>query len=340
MFSFDSQCPLPVPGAGPYRGLAFDGCRYYLTALCACRISVLTCDFCPETEIQTCRPYSAICYDPKRGCFWALSDQNRFTLFQLNLCLQEIDRFLPCVPGGWPGPLTGISFCCEDNRLLAGSGNTLLELDPDSKTAHPVLKERGNMLILAVACLPPYILLSTLCGCTAYFVLTSRDGIILAKEPSRTALETTALLLNPCGCAPDAGDLILLTHQHGCRPRLLRARLDAEISGTLCPCNRALCRACTKPRPDHTPNACADILESVAMMEAALAHILNAEGEKLQAVLAQPAASSELLLVDQSVQTMILSILLLEQVLLSKLETLRELCSFCEPGPPPPCCAE
>lgn len=68
-------------------------------------------------------------------------------------------------------------------------------------------------------------------------------------------------------------------------------------------------------------DAVGDIIESVAMQEAALAHILNAESEKLLAVVNNPAATTEQLLqINRSIKITIGSLTRLEQQLLAKLE--------------------
>ena len=66
--------------------------------------------------------------------------------------------------------------------------------------------------------------------------------------------------------------------------------------------------------------AVTDLIESVALEEAALAHILNAEGEKLQAVIAHKPCTSDLLKVNDSVQRMVSAITKLEMILQAKLE--------------------
>lgn len=67
--------------------------------------------------------------------------------------------------------------------------------------------------------------------------------------------------------------------------------------------------------------AISDLIESVALQETGLSHILNAEGEKIQAVVALPNVSPELLLaVNTSVQNTVNAISRLEMILHSKLE--------------------
>ncbi|MFI3250838.1 MAG: hypothetical protein R3Y07_07740, partial [Eubacteriales bacterium] len=68
-----------------------------------------------------------------------------------------------------------------------------------------------------------------------------------------------------------------------------------------------------------------DVLESVALVEAALSHILNAEGEKLQKIIAVSEDPSELIAVNSSVESMVQSVTTLEEVLVRKLEALGRL---------------
>ena len=63
-----------------------------------------------------------------------------------------------------------------------------------------------------------------------------------------------------------------------------------------------------------------DIVESVALEQTALSHILNAEGEKIQKVVAMDhITTEELLAVNKSVESMVNSIAKLETILHDKL---------------------
>ena len=333
MFSFDFESPLPISGTETYRGMAFDGCQYYLTIHCACAIAVLDRNFGLAKKIPTRRPYTAICYDSKRDCFWAISDQCRSALFQLNPCLQEIDRFIPRLAGHCPGPLTSISFCCEGGALLAACGNQLLEIDTRSGSVGLLREEPKGTLFLSVACLSPYLLFYTLRGCAARLILASCDGTPLKERTALDGMAINSILLDSCEHASGKQGLLLLANKHHCYPCLLHAHLDDEIAGALHPCNWAL--SCNEGTSCHTPCACADVLESIALEEAALAHILNAEGEKLQKVIAESSVLCELLLVNESVQRTLISVTQLEQTLLSKLKALQPICGFCEKTVPP-----
>ncbi|MEG1501550.1 MAG: hypothetical protein RR396_06290 [Clostridiales bacterium] len=69
-----------------------------------------------------------------------------------------------------------------------------------------------------------------------------------------------------------------------------------------------------------TTQAIADIIESVALEEAGLSHIINAEGEKIQAFVAMPGITTDqLLAVNASVQATLASVTQLEMILQNKL---------------------
>ncbi len=76
--------------------------------------------------------------------------------------------------------------------------------------------------------------------------------------------------------------------------------------------------------------AISDIITSVALEQTGLSHILNAEGEKIQKILATAESAEQMLAVNESVNTMVNSIARLELVLHNKLELFQHcLCNEC-----------
>lgn len=70
--------------------------------------------------------------------------------------------------------------------------------------------------------------------------------------------------------------------------------------------------------------AVGDLIESIAMEESALAHILNAESEKLMVVINSADASAhDLIVINASVQSTVSAISRLEMLLQAKLSLLR-----------------
>lgn len=74
-----------------------------------------------------------------------------------------------------------------------------------------------------------------------------------------------------------------------------------------------------------------DIIESVALEQAALSHILNAEGEKIQKAVADSTEPDMMLKVNRSVKSMVNAVARLEVILEEKLELFSE-CACPEQG--------
>src|SRR5574344_986924 len=81
-----------------------------------------------------------------------------------------------------------------------------------------------------------------------------------------------------------------------------------------------------KPSGIKRKESITDIVESVALEQTALSHILNAEGEKIQKVLEEErnTTNGDVLKVNESVQTTINSITRLETILQGKLELFKD----------------
>lgn len=85
------------------------------------------------------------------------------------------------------------------------------------------------------------------------------------------------------------------------------------------------------PGQSSRSQAITDIVTSIALEQTALSHILNAEGEKLQKVIAETVTTDELLSVNKSVNAMVDSISKLEFILQGKLQLFSE--CLCEETP-------
>ncbi len=84
-----------------------------------------------------------------------------------------------------------------------------------------------------------------------------------------------------------------------------------------CGCSGCFC--CNR-RGVTTKSSCDQILESIACMENSLSKILSSESEKLQKILQISNDPDEILAVNESINTTIINIMHLEQVLYNKLQ--------------------
>lgn len=82
--------------------------------------------------------------------------------------------------------------------------------------------------------------------------------------------------------------------------------------------------------------AATSLLQSIALEETAISHILNAEGEKMQKAISLPNCSKhDLLEINKSVEEMVDKITALEIVLKSKLDLIAPILEHCEKKPKP-----
>ena len=109
------------------------------------------------------------------------------------------------------------------------------------------------------------------------------------------------------------------------------------------------------PKEPHRPNkneVIIDLLESIALEEIALSHILNAEAEKIQAFVGEcldfptKPNNHEIIKFNKSVQSLIETVVMKEWLLLKKLESVMDLipsphdkchCSVCKGKGHHPC---
>ena len=97
----------------------------------------------------------------------------------------------------------------------------------------------------------------------------------------------------------------------------------------------------TSCNPVSMSQAVTDLIESIALEETALSHILNAEGEKIQKALAMDVSLEEIMNVNDTVMSMVASINDLEHTLRDKLEDVyKRQAIYCAPVADPGCTAE
>ncbi len=84
--------------------------------------------------------------------------------------------------------------------------------------------------------------------------------------------------------------------------------------------------------------AAASLLQSIALEETAISHILNAEGEKLQKAISLSCNQKDLIAINKSVEDMIDKLTGFEVVLKSKLDLIKPILEDCDAKPPKPEC--
>lgn len=313
---------LPADFCSRYRGLAFDGCSFYLTLPQDRRIDRFTHSFEPDGCRRVNRAYTCICYDSTEHCFWACTDNSCAELYQLDCSLREIDRMLLPSCAGACSRMTGLSYNCANNTLLAAFPDLVVEITKDGACGG-ILQDVSAGICVSVLSISPYYIIVRRCVPEQELSLFSSDGSLVSSFCVPADYLVEDLVYDPCGNAAAATlRFRLLATKKCCYPKILVWELAAGDL-TLDACNSEICDGGCCPCGE---GKCAcDLIESVALAETALSHILNAEGEKMQKAVETAGNVCQLLEIDRSVNRTILNVTQLEQLLYAKLSVLNDL---------------
>lgn len=326
MVRFHSCIPIPLECDDTINHVAFDGCDYFCTMRCKCEIIRWSpCDSALHTYC-TCREYDCICYDYCDHCFWASSRTCCCKIFKLDCCMKEIDCISICASGQY-GVITGISYNCCKDALMVSLACAVVEVKKDCEVSS-VFYTAKNGLILDVLSICPDLLITVLRDRKYYLEAINPCGKRTACFCINSPYIPKNLLFNPCMSTCERSEIWAFAWKRCCYPYLCQCDISLDRLGfTPCCCNYKICRECCCGRSSCDP--CNDIMESIALMETSLSHILNAEGEKLQKVIASTDDIDKILCVNREVNKTIVNATHLEHTLYAKLSALSD-CGLCD----------
>lgn len=309
--------PLSTDGYLLYKGIAFDGCFFYLTMPKTHHIYRFNEDFELSATFEVNRPYNCICYDNTEHCFWASVDKINTMIYKLDCNLKEIDFIRLSISPKYSS-VNGLSYNCETNSLFAAFSNFIVNIQKDGNTICLLTSERG--CFNGVLSISPYYLVSLLSDNTQSISVYDHSGYLIASYCLTGIYRVEDMLFYPWdGKDKEFITLYILATKHCCYPRLLKCKLDNK-DFKLCCCNYDFPPECFmhKSREQCTN----DIIESIALEEAALSHILNELGSKLQKSTEMADSICDMLEVNKAVNKTIMNITQLEHILYAKMEAL------------------
>ena len=225
------------------------------------------------------------------------------------------------------GDITGISYDCCTNSLMISFGNCVVKTNKEN--GHSILLYKSNyMQITSVLSLCPNLVISGVNNSDQYVYVLDTDGTVENSYPVSYENQIKNILFNPCVENDDETYLDFFALKKGCYPYIFRHHLLLNyLPFQPDQCNFNICDECCCT-PDCTPDECGDpcalILESIALVEAGIAHILNCEGEKLQKVLSESSDINAILAVNKEINNTISNVSQLEYLLYLKLNALVE----------------
>lgn len=298
--------------------VTFDGSYYYCTLFHQKLIKKFTSQFLPFSNFHTKRVYDCICYDSKRQCFWGTVAHSATRLFQLNCNMEEISCF--SLEDSLQGRITGLAYnCCEDTLLLAFPWG-LFSFSLGENTLTLLQTPSGTLTSIC-----------SICPAFGMVIRKKREQLLqfhfenseLVKEISLPSdYSIVNILFHPCYCGNET--LILFVRQKGCYFNVMYEPITSyDLGFEPCICNYKMCQDgcnCTT-----TCDPVGDVMESIALIEASLSHILNAQGEQLQKIVEESTCVEELLGANEQINKTITKVTHLEILLQDKLESLSKI---------------
>lgn len=326
---------LPSDSRGEYCDITFDGCYYYFLKKRGCEIVRYNHCLCQSVNIPVYRNYCCICYDETDGCFWAVSNECSTHIYKLDACMREVTSISLTQYADADIVVNSLTYCCCDDSLLFVCNYGVLKFS----------KQKGNSLLMKKNC-----------GDRSTYIASICPGFLLGRLQDG---EQSIIFYNECGQSVyewhlPHGYFVKGIVNHSCKeefPCVALRILTEDCSGS----SQIIDMTISPDELGFTPSRCgffdykkcwdqnqcisgersyAQVLTSIALVETALAHILNAEGEKIQKALACTDDIELLLCINRDVRETIVRATHLEQILYDKLYTLNE-CAFC--GEPSGC---
>lgn len=323
LFELTDSIALSITCAKKYNNCAFDGCFYYFTVQCSCEIIKTDCCFYIAECYNTCKEYDCICYDEKDQCFWATTKKQSNAIYKLNRNMCEIDCITVHGCVDLIGDVTGISFNCCTDSLIISYCNCVLRSNKES--GHSILLYKSNYVqITSVLSLCPNLVISGVKNNEQYVYVLDTTGSVQHSYPLSCENRIKNILFNPCMKNDDKIYLDFFTLKRGCYPYIFRYHLFLDrLPFQPCQCNFNICNECCCD-PEDCCEHCTSILESIALVEAGIAHILNCEGEKMQKILRETDNVDLILDANREVNKTIANVSQLEYLLYLKLNALVE----------------
>ena len=264
-------------------------------------------EFCRKYD--TARKYDFLCYDYQDDSYYAACAGSGRYIYKLSCDFTEIDCIQIDVPRA-VGKLTDISYDCSDDRIIAAYTCGIFAVDKCTGEVDVLYRPVCDWIMGINKCCGLYF--TVVLRCHKYMIVIYDERF---SELGILPFCAHELPVNVIDCGDGYVDCLI--RKCGKYYYIYRIELPVNIRCS-CQVRRRHCRDCRD-------EVCADMVESVARVECALSHILNAEGEKLQKIIACSDDLETILCANEKVNDTLQNITQLEQALYNKLAIMNKL---------------
>lgn len=322
-------------GVNDIKSFTVNHCNLYFLDRSGHKLIKWTPDTRTVETIALERKYLCICYDNIENCYWVIPECEPFLIYRLDTCFCEIGHI---TLKGACQQRAPVSLCCDGcgDGLWVCYPSQMVYVEKCNKKVKWYKNEDGHRINIGII---------AQCQCRVNCYCEGGRQIIestsICDEESinlSIPRECKIVGIAPCTCKCNCKDCrfcVLLSK--ACSHEFLLAEYCIDFSKEMIdPCYP--CPPEPYPPPFPPEPHCGGIYEvmhSIALEEAGISHILNAEGEKIQKAVAMSDNIEQLVCVNESVKRTLTQVTLLEGMLYSKLEALVAGESCCKKTDPP-----
>lgn len=291
--------------------------------------------------IKLKRKYSSICFDYLRECYWAIANNNASIIYQLDLCFNEINqKFIKNIK---KYDATGISYNYCDKKIWISFSNSIGYVNDKESTVIFIENRRKTMINTAILSLPNCTLVSYSENYMQLIEVNLNNSYrdLMECIPNGYSINDMCLIACTQNKVEDFYTYkicLLLSENCSKENHIMRCSLKVYKNKSIefledinynhndnnCNNKHEDANNCNSHCKRCCCNANYQLIQSIALEEAGIAHILNAEGEKIQKAVASTCDIDELLCVNESVKETIIHITQLETQLYLKLEAIQK----------------
>lgn len=342
LISIQTGCKLPLPcGVKNIKGFTINNYDFLFLENSGCKLIKWVRGGQKVETIVLDKKYLCICYDCRENCYWGIAEGEPQRIYKLNTCFHETS----CIGFNVACQQRAIGLCCDEcgNGIWVCYRHELALVEKCSQKVTWYKSEdcrKTNLGILRQ------------CG---YGVNCDCESGHQVADPKSTDCRQVMEVMSPCCeesikiCVSEEQKLVGIAacprrpEDDNCNFCVLLTKnyshefVIIEYCVKISSKQMDNCGSCP-PNP-CPPNPCPpnpngggsyEVMHSIALEEAGIAHILNAEGEKIQKAVATSDNIEQLICVNESVKRTLTQVTLLEGMLYSKLEAIVYSEDYCQ----------
>lgn len=332
------QIPLNSCEENLYTGAVYIGNSYKILAPKLNQIDLFTCKLNKVCSKKTCNKYTSITTAKNKNEFFVAKENDINNIYLIDDKYNEIGLIELKVPNIYKKKIKSISFNNEEckiyicTEIMVYSVTIHGDFIKEELSKETINKIKTNTIIIKNRCanqrssMVKLTCASYICGKLAIGYKKNKSLYISEISRSGNIINTNFIdddiIVNEI--FPVKGKVeLLITKQDKYSYIYLTDSCCIKDScknkcEVMCPNECSTNKKCEKNNKTKECNLC-EIIESIALIETALAHILNAEGEKIQKAVKIACNCNDLICVNDSVAKTITNITMLEQILTEKL---------------------